>query len=126
MSSPTPEPLPAGSKAKLTVVRGVRAGKTYALKEGINYIGREGKFPVDVDLSEQERQIFIDNRHACVYFQNGMLAVADPGSSRGVYLNRVKLAPGKKHPLKADDVVQLGNVALQVKVILKKKTAAQK
>lgn len=134
MSSPNPAaspaaapaPLPEGSKVKLSVTKGVRVGKTYALKDGVNYVGRAGQFPVDVDLAEQEKSVFITNRHAVIYFQNGVIAIADPGTKTGVYLNRAKLAPGKKIPLKADDVVQLGNVALQVKVIAKKKTAAQK
>lgn len=126
MSSPTAGALPPESKVKLSVVKGVRAGKTYALKEGVNYLGRKGNFPVDVDLTEQEKQAFIANRHAVIYFQNNTLAIADPGSPIGTYVNRVKIPAGKKYPLKGDDMVQLGNVALQVKVILKKKTGVQK
>lgn len=130
MSSPTPAAapviLPEGSKVKLSVVKGVRVGKTYALHDGVNYLGRAGQFPVDVDLAEQEKQEFITNRHAVIYFQNGQIFLADPGSKIGTYLNRAKIAAGKKIPLKADDTIQLGNVALQVKVIAKKKTAAQK
>lgn len=128
MSSPAPaaQALPPGSKVKLSVVKGVRVGKTYALKEGVNYIGRAGSFPVDVDLAEQEKSPFITNRHAVIYFQNGSLAIADPGSPIGTYVNRAKIEKGKKVALKAEDVVQLGNVALQIKVIAKKRTAAQK
>jgi pSer/pThr/pTyr-binding forkhead associated (FHA) protein len=111
---------------KLVVVRGVRNGKTYGVKEGVNYIGRAGTYPVDVDLAEQEKTPFITNRHAAIFFQNGNLILADPGSKIGVYLNRVKLEKGKRYPLKADDTIQLGNVALQLKVVVKKKTAAQK
>lgn len=111
---------------KLSVVKGVRVGKTYALKDGINYLGRAGQFPVDVDLAEQEKTPFITNRHSVIYFQNGQLFLADPGSKVGTYLNRTKIATGKKIPLKADDEVQLGNVALQVKVIAKKRTGTQK
>ena len=48
-------PLPEGSKAKLSVVKGLRAGKNYALKEGVTYVGRKGPHAVDVDLTEQGR-----------------------------------------------------------------------
>jgi pSer/pThr/pTyr-binding forkhead associated (FHA) protein len=111
---------------KLTAVRGVRVGKTYGVLEGVNYLGRKGDYPVDIDLGEQERQVFITNRHAVIYFQNNTLFLADPGSPIGVHLNKAKIQKGKKVPIKADDVIQLGNVALQVKVILKKRTGTQK
>lgn len=126
MSSPTPAALPPGSKVKLVCAKGVRVGKTYGVLEGVNYVGRAGNFPVDIDLAEQERQVFITNRHAVIYFQNNTIAIADPGSQVGVYLNRVKMQKGKKVPLKDGDTIQLGNVALQVKVILKKRTGTQK
>ena len=54
MSAPNPGALPEGSKVKLSVVKGVRAGKSYSLKEGVTYVGRKGPHPVDVDLTEQE------------------------------------------------------------------------
>ena len=34
--------LPEGAKVKLSVVKGLRVGKSYALKEGVTYIGRKG------------------------------------------------------------------------------------
>ena len=46
--------LPEGSKVKLSVVKGLRAGKNYAIKEGVTYVGRKGDHAVDVDLTEQE------------------------------------------------------------------------
>src|SRR5262245_16834625 len=54
VSAPNAAPLPEGSKAKLTVVKGLRAGKSYSLKQGVTYVGRKGPHPVDVDLTEQE------------------------------------------------------------------------
>ena len=52
-------------------------------------------------------------------------AVADTG--RGItMLNGAKIPSGKRFPIKADDLLQFGKTVLQVKVILKKKTAAQK
>ncbi len=47
-------PFAGISKIKLSVVKGLRVGKNYALKEGVTYLGRKGPHAVDVDLTEQE------------------------------------------------------------------------
>ena len=128
MSSPSgPAALPPGSKAKLTVVKGKRAGKTYGVKEGgVTYIGGAGKFPVDVNLDEQDRPGVLANRHALVYYEKGMLSIADTKTPNGTFVNKVRLQPGKRYALKGDDLIQVGNVTLQVKVIIKKRTGVQK
>lgn len=128
MSSPTAGVLPAGTKVKLTVIRGNRAGKTYGVKEGLTYIGRKGPQPVDIDLDqhEQKGKVFAINRHACIVYEKGLLQIVEAGTQNGTLLNRVKLPPRKRCPLKAEDVIQVGNVVLQVKVQAKRKTAAQK
>jgi uncharacterized protein (DUF58 family) len=41
---------PAGSKARLVVVRGLKPGVEFQLFEGRNYIGRADQQPVDVDI----------------------------------------------------------------------------
>ena len=120
-------PLPDGSKVKLAVVTGLRVGKSYALKDGATYIGRMGPQQVDVDLSEQENPgVSVQvNRFALVWNDKNGLGIADTG--RGVTsVNGAKIAPGKRFTLKADDSIQIGKTVLQVKVILKKRTAAQK
>ena len=56
--------------------------------------------------------------------KNG-LGIADTG--RGVTsVNGARIASGKRIPLKAEDNIQIGKTVLQLKVILKKRTAAQK
>jgi hypothetical protein len=128
MSSPAPAALPGTAKAKLTVLRGIRAGKTYGVKEGVTYIGRQGAAPVDVNLNEHEQSKVPvkSNRFVLVYFDKAGLGVAFTGEPVGAFLNRAPLAPGKRFPLKADDQVQVGNVVFQVKVIAKKRTGVQK
>ena len=42
VSTPTPAALPEGSKVKVSVVKGLRVGKNYMIKEGVTYIGRQG------------------------------------------------------------------------------------
>jgi len=126
---PAAVPLPNGAKAKLTVLKAaVRPGKTYGVLEGITFIGRTGKQPVNVNLDEHEKpgNVFADNRHACVVYAKNMLTISDPGTKTGTFVNRVKIPAGKPYPLKAEDTIQIGNVALQVKVIAKKQTGVQK
>jgi pSer/pThr/pTyr-binding forkhead associated (FHA) protein len=121
--------LPPGSKAKLTVTQGLRKGKTYGLKEGgATYIGRKGPMQVDVDLTEQENPgVAVQvNRFALVYFDSKGLAIADTGTRIGTYLNGAKIQSGKRIPIKAADKIKFGKVELEVKVIIKKKTGAQK
>jgi hypothetical protein len=119
--------LPEGTKVKLSVVKGLRAGKSYSLKEGVTYIGRKGAHAVDVDLTEQENPgvAVAVNRFALVWFDKNGLGIADTGR-RVTKINGAGIPSGKRFPIKGDDTLQFGKTVLQVKVILKKRTAAQK
>ncbi len=127
MSTAESTALPEGSKAKLSVVKGLRAGKNYALKEGVTYVGRKGPHPVDVDLTEQENPgaATAVNRFALIWFDKNGLGIADTGR-RVTVLNGTLLPPGKRFSLKADDKLRFGKTELQLKVIVKKRTAVQK
>ena len=117
---------PATSKAKLTVTEGLRKGKTYALQEGVNYIGRMGPTEINIDLTEQENPgvEVAANRFALVWFDQNGLAIAD---TRGLtFINDARIPSDKRFPLKADDTVKFGKTVLQVKVIAKRRTAVQK
>jgi len=127
VTAPSSTALPEGSKVKLSVVKGLRVGKTYALKEGVTYVGRKGPHPVNVDLTEQENAGVATavNRFALIWFDKNGLGVADTGR-RVTTLNGVRIAPGKRIPLQGEDTLQFGKTVLQVKVILKKRTGVQK
>ena len=127
MSAPNPAALPEGSKAKLTVVKGLRMGKTYSLKEGVTYVGRKGPHAVDVDLTEQENPgvAVAVNRFALIWHDKNGLGIADTGTRAGTTLNGVRIPKGKRLPLKADDTLQWGKTVVQIKVIVKKRTAVQ-
>jgi hypothetical protein len=128
VSTPNSAALPAGSKAKLSVVKGLRVGKTYMLKEGVSYVGRKGPQTIDVDLTEQENpgMAIQQNRFALIWFDKNGLGIADTGTRAGTTLNGAKIPAGKRFPLKAEDTVQWGKTVLQVKVIAKAKTGVQK
>jgi hypothetical protein len=127
VSSPNPTFSPENSKVKLSVVKGLRVGKNYALKEGVTYVGRKGPHPVDVDLTEQENPgvAVAVNRFALIWFDKNGLALADTGR-RVTTVNGVPIASGKRLPLAADDTVGFGKTVLQVKVTPKKRTGVQK
>lgn len=127
MSAPNPAVLPEGAKVKLSVVKGLRVGKNYALKEGVTYVGRMGPHAIDVDLTEQENPGVATavNRFALVWVDKNGLGIADTGR-QVTSVNGIRIPSGKRVPLKGDDTVQFGKTVLQVKVILKKRTAAQK
>lgn len=130
MSSPA-STIPPGSKVKLTVVRGQRVGAAYPVNEGQTILGRGAageQLPVDVEMDDQERdgQIFAANQHAIIRFENNALTVEDTGTANGTFVNRGKLPPNTKTPLKPEDIVQVGTVQLQVKVKEKKNTGVQK
>ncbi len=128
MSAPAPLITPDKWKVKLSVVKGLRVGKTYSLKEGTTYIGRMGPTAVDVDLTEQENPgIPVKvNRFALVWFNKTGLSFADTGTRIGTLLNGTRIPSGKKFPLKADDTLQWGKTQLQVKLVKKQRTAVQK
>jgi FHA domain len=127
MSAPSPTVLPEGAKVKLSVTKGLRAGKNYAIKAGVTYVGRKGAHAVDVDLTEQENPgvAVTVNRFALIWQDKSGLGIADTGR-RVTSVNGVLIPSGKRLPLKGDDTIQFGKTVLQVKVILKKRTAAQK
>jgi hypothetical protein len=127
VSAPKPVALPEGSKVKLSVVQGLRPGKNYALKDGVTYVGRKGPHAVDVDLTEQENPgVAVKvNRFALIWLDKNGLGIADTGR-RVTTVNGSRIPSGKRFPLAADDTLQFGKTVLQVKVILKKRTAAQK
>ena len=127
MSDSATAVLPDSSKVKMSVVKGLRVGKNYALKEGVTYVGRKGSHPVDMDLTEQENPAatVAVNRFALIWFDMNGLAIADTGR-RVTRINGTLIPSGKRIPLHAEDSLQFGKTVLQVKVIVKRRTAAQK
>ena len=107
---------------------GLRVGKTYVVKEGATYVGRMGPQQVDVDLSEQENPgVSVKvNRFALLWFQKGLISIADAGTRIGVLVNGTKVPPKTKLPLKAGDKIKVGKVELEVKTVVKKATGVQK
>jgi hypothetical protein len=106
----------AGVKARLLVVRGAKPGMTYPLFEGRNVLGRADEKPVEVDLEFQEspERIWSSRQHAVITCEGGSLGIEDLNSSNGTYVNRSRVPPGRRQELKADDIIQIGEVQLKV------------
>jgi predicted RecA/RadA family phage recombinase len=127
VSAPAQVLSPETSKIKLSVTKGLRVGKNYALKEGVTYVGRKGDTAVDVDLTEQENPgaAVAVNRFALIWFDKNGLGIADTGR-HVTRVNGTLIPSGKRVALGADDSVQFGKTVLQVKAIAKVRTSVQK
>jgi hypothetical protein len=109
-------PLPPGSQPRLLVLRGQKRNVEYPIYEGVNFIGRADEKPVDIDLEDQEPtdRVWCSRQHACISFEDNILAIEDLNSANGTYVNRTRVYPGGKKPLSPNDIVQIGNVQMKV------------
>jgi hypothetical protein len=103
--------------AKLVVVRGVKTSVEYPVYEGPNFIGRFDEKPVDIDLTDQEdiEHPRASRQHACLSIEGGAITIEDLNSSNGTFVNRQRVNPGEKKPLKNGDYIQTGTVMFQLK-----------
>ncbi len=116
--TPATPVIPAGVEPALLVLRGQKRNVRYPIYEGDNFIGRADEKPVDIDLEDQEPadRVWCSRQHAVIHWGDNQLSIEDLNSSNGTYVNRAKIYPGQLHPLKADDIIQIGGV--QMKVVL--------
>lgn len=100
------------------MVRGLKADVEYLVYDGANYIGRFDDKPVDIDLDDQEapESIRTSRQHACVTYENGAMSIEDCNSANGTFVNRQRLNPGEKRPIKTGDYIQVGTVMFKVKI----------
>jgi hypothetical protein len=107
-----------GTMPKLVVTRGLKIGIEYPLFPGENFIGRFDEKPVDIDLDDQEapERTWSSRQHACIICDDsGAITIEDLNSSNGTFVNRARVFPGERRPLKANDTVQIGTVHMKVK-----------
>jgi hypothetical protein len=110
--------IPTGAQPKLVVLRGQKINMEFPLYEGHNFIGRADEKPVDIDLEDQEPpdRIWSSRQHAVITFEEGHLVVEDLNSANGTFVNRARIHPGQKRPLRVSDVIQIGTVQLKVRI----------
>lgn len=106
-----------GVRARLTIQRGGRIGKEFAIINDESLIGRwdadGGIFP-DVDLDQDDPEAKISRRHARVIIHNGQFYLEDLGSTNGTFVNRgQRLLPGNRHPLNHGDEIIVGKTFLK-------------
>ncbi len=60
----------------------------------------------------------ISRQHAALVAQSGQLMIVDLNSGNGTYLNGAKLIPHKPMPLRSTDHLKLGNLSIEVHVLI--------
>lgn len=122
-SAPVPSPVSDdpyfvsdSANPRLYVVRGQKPKVEFPILGGLNFIGRADDKPVDIDLEDQENpeRVWASRQHAVIEFEDNKITIEDLNSSNGTFLNRNKIYPGQKMPLKANDMVQIGNIQMKV------------
>ena len=115
---PPPPSAPPRPTARLLVVRGERPERAFPLIDGKNFVGRTADFAVDIDLDGQEtpERTWASRRHAVVTVDAGGVWVEDLHSLNGTFVNRNRLHPGVRKPIRPGDVVQVGTVQLKLTV----------
>lgn len=114
--SDDPYSVPSTANPRLQVLRGQRPKAEYPIMEGLNFMGRADEKPVDIDLEEQENpeKVWCSRQHAVIELDNQKITIEDLNSSNGTFLNRNKIYPGQKMPMKAGDVIQIGSIQMKV------------
>ncbi len=104
------------AKARLLVLHGLHPNWEYSIYEGRNIIGRSDEQPVDIDLQPQEREdrIWSSRQHAAITCEGFTLEIEDLNSANGTYVNRSRVVPGQKQPLRDGDIIQIGEVQFKV------------
>jgi pSer/pThr/pTyr-binding forkhead associated (FHA) protein len=102
--------------ARLLVIRGLQPNREYFLLRGRSIIGRGDQEPVEVDLQRQElaNRVWASRQHACVTCEGHELFIEDLSTANGTYVNRRRVPPGVQHRLRQGDVIQIGEVQLEV------------
>ena len=98
------------------MLRGSWPGVEYPLYEGANYVGRSGEKPVDVDLTIQEPpdRVWCSQMHALVTCEGGRVLIEDLNTANGTFVNRNRILPSQTEELKPNDVIQIGDLQMQV------------
>jgi hypothetical protein len=117
-AAPAAGKLPEGAQPKLVVIRGQKINYEFPIYPELNFIGRADEKPVDIDLEDQEPpdRVWCSRQHALITFEEGIMTIEDLNSANGTYVNRARVYPGQKRQLNVNDVIQIGNVQLKVRI----------
>jgi len=115
--APRVSTLAPEERPKLVVVTGLKTAAEYPIYDGDNFIGRNDEKPADIDLTDQEPtdKIRTSRQHASILWENGQMFITDLNSANGTFVNRQKLTPNERKPLRNGDYIQTGTVLFQVK-----------
>jgi len=75
-------------------------------------LGRDDSDEAEENLVDFSRfgdvTLGISRKHAAIYFEDDQFSIEDLGSTNGTWINRHRLMPGERHPIKNDDQIWLG------------------
>ena len=102
--------------------------KVELLLEKSIYIGRQNnqaeKFALDIDLStEGVSAKSVSRRHAKISQRGNVVVIEDQDSINGTYINSRKLAPYLPEALKSGDILHIGMVSMEVKILTQEEVA---
>jgi len=105
---------------KLIVARGDSTGKSFALAEGKNLVGRwdpeTGAFP-EIDLETEDVEAKVSRKHAVIERRGNLCLIEDIGSLNGTFINRgPRLKAGERVELKSGDEVVIGKTFLRFEI----------
>jgi CheY-like chemotaxis protein len=73
-----------------------------------------------IDLSDYRGQkLGVSRKHALMIARDNRVTIEDLGSSNGTYINGQQLAVRRPHRVREGDILQLGNLKLQVHFVIK-------
>jgi pSer/pThr/pTyr-binding forkhead associated (FHA) protein len=87
----------------------IREPAYHAPQDAVRRTGR------DIEDQEPPDRIWSSRQHALITCENASLRIEDLNSANGTYVNRNRVLPGQQLELKANDVIQIGTVQLQVR-----------
>lgn len=110
----------AATKMSLVIVRGLSQGKSFALEQGENLIGRwdpdKGAFP-EIDLEPEDVEAKVSRKHAMIFRDSNRVSIKDLGSLNGTFINRgERLKADQQYELKAGDEVIVGKIFMRLEV----------
>jgi hypothetical protein len=111
------DPIANGNGWKLEVVRGKDSGRVFALEANEVVVGNAPGDGQSLNLASQESESSprrMAARHASLQCSPKGLLLLDLESPGGTFVNRQRVLPGQKKPLRDGDVIQLGGVQLKV------------
>ncbi len=103
---------------KLTIRYGESSGTCFALKEGVNFVGRadsQEDWAPEIDLEKFDDEAKVSRKHAKLVLSGGSLTVEDLESMNGTFAGKERrLVPGEVLEVKLGEELIFGATVLKL------------